>query len=180
MSFFKENKPFFKFLIIFFSVYSGLFLLYQLYHSQYNTQNNEVDYFTKVVANQSSIVISLLGYKSDVLLHQSEPSYRLSVNNKYVVRVVEGCNAISLMILFVAFVIAFRGTVKKTIYFLIVGVLIIHILNIIRITLITIGLFHRPELEHILHGVLFPLIIYGTVFLLWIIWVKKYSDYANQ
>jgi hypothetical protein len=30
-----------------------------------------------------------------------------------------------------------------------------------------------------LHGVLFPLFIYGVVFILWVIWVSKFSLYAK-
>jgi exosortase family protein XrtF len=53
-------------------------------------------------------------------------------------------------------------------------------LNVIRIALIAIALYHYPEQEHLLHGVVFPLFIYGVVFLLWVIWVNKFSVYATQ
>jgi exosortase family protein XrtF len=82
--------------------------------------------------------------------------------------------------LFISFVIAFSGKIKNTIYFIIVGSLIIHILNIIRIALLMVAFYHFPKANFILHDILFPLVIYGTVFILWIIWVNKFSFYAKN
>jgi len=69
---------------------------------------------------------------------------------------------------------------KQTILFIVIGSLIIHILNIVRIALLCIALYNYPDYEHILHGVVFPLIIYGVVFLLWVIWVNKFSIYVRE
>jgi exosortase family protein XrtF len=77
-------------------------------------------------------------------------------------------------------VIAFTGKFKKTILFIMFGSIIIHILNIGRIVLLCVALYHFPQYEHLLHGVIFPLVIYGVVFLLWVIWVNKYSLYATE
>jgi exosortase family protein XrtF len=97
-----------------------------------------------------------------------------------VARIVEGCNAISVIILFIAFVIAFKGDFKKTVLFVLAGSILIHLLNVVRIALIAIALYHYPQHEHLLHGVIFPLIIYGIVFLLWVIWVNQFSSYATE
>jgi exosortase family protein XrtF len=59
------------------------------------------------------------------------------------------------------------------------GIILIHVLNIARIALLCIALYNLPQFEHLLHGVIFPLVIYGVVFLLWVIWVNKYSLYAT-
>jgi len=83
------------------------------------------------------------------------------------------------MILFVAFVIAFSGKFKNTIVFILLGLIIIHVLNVLRIALLSVALYSFPEYEHFLHGVVFPLVIYGVVFLLWVIWVNNYSSYAR-
>ncbi|MNY08272.1 hypothetical protein D3C86_1411170 [compost metagenome] len=85
----------------------------------------------------------------------------------------------SVMILFVAFVIAFKGKWKHTVLFVLAGILIIHVLNILRIALLAIALYHYPQYEHVLHGVIFPLFIYGVVFGLWVLWVQKYSSHAK-
>jgi hypothetical protein len=46
--------------------------------------------------------------------------------------------------------------------------------------LLVVLMYHFPDYKEFLHGVLFPLLIYGTVFLLWIIWVNKFSFYAKK
>lgn len=160
--------------------YGILFGVYQIYLNQFDTEKLETDSFTVSVSHQASRVIEWLGYESNVKQHESQPCYKLSINNQYVVRVVEGCNAASLMVLFVAFILAFRGTWKRTLGYILFGLVVIHILNVFRIALITIGLYHFPHLQHILHDILFPLIIYGTIFLLWVGWVTKWSNYAKK
>ena len=84
------------------------------------------------------------------------------------------------MILFVAFVVAFSGKLKTTVLFLIFGIIIIHVLNVIRIAMLCVLLQKYPAQEEILHGVVFPLFIYGVVFGLWVIWVNKFSTYAKE
>ncbi|WP_188360552.1 exosortase family protein XrtF [Flavobacterium orientale] len=178
-NYFTQYKPFLTFLAKFFLTYAVLTLLYQYYLSQYDVAKNENDRFTEVVASQTQKTIIFFGHSSEIQPHESEPSYKLFVNQKYVARVVEGCNAVSVMILFVAFVLAFKGKLITTMIFKLSGCLLIHLLNIIRIALLSIALFYYPQHEHILHGVIFPLVIYGVVFLLWIIWVNKFSVYAK-
>lgn len=151
-----------------------------MYLVRYDSLQYEVDGFTQVVAEQTHKVIGWFGYESGLEPHESESSVKLMVEQKYVSRIVEGCNAVSVMVLFAAFVIAFRGRLKHTILFIASGVVIIHILNIFRIAAISIALYFYPEHEHLLHGVLFPLFIYGVVFTLWVIWVTKYSLYAGK
>jgi hypothetical protein len=41
-------------------------------------------------------------------------------------------------------------------------------------------MFHYPQYQEVLHGVIFPLFIYGVVFILWIVWVNKFSSYAKK
>jgi len=177
---FQNNRPFFIFLATFFLAYGILFGVYQMYLGQFDVDKFETDSFTISVSNQTSQIIKWFGYESRVEPHQSQPCYKLLVNEKYMVRVVEGCNAASLMVLFVAFILAFKGTWKRTIGYIIFGLIAIHILNVFRIAFITIGLYHYPHLQHILHDILFPLIIYGTIFLLWVGWVTKWSNYAKK
>ena len=71
---------------------------------------------TQNVANQTAKVIEFLGYKANVEQHQDELSLKMLVNGNYVSRVIEGCNSVSIIILFLAFIIAFSGSVKLPLY----------------------------------------------------------------
>ena len=157
-----------------------LTIIYQTYLNRFDEKNAEVDSFTELVAEQSAAVLSWTDSQSYTMPHLKEPSVKLFYKAKYISRIIEGCNALSVIILFIAFVIAFTGKLKNTIIFIVIGSILIHVLNIARITLLCIALYTFPEFEHLLHGVIFPLVIYGVVFLLWVIWVNKYSLYATD
>ena len=177
--YFIQYKPFLLFLGKFLLTYALLTFLYQMYLNQFDKTTFEVDGFTKFVAVQTHDLLFFFNENVSIAPHQSQSSVKLFYENQYVARIVEGCNALSVIILFVAFVVAFKGKVKTTILFILVGAVFIHILNIGRIALLAVALHHLPEYETLLHGVIFPLFIYGVVFILWVIWVNKFSLYAK-
>ena len=178
--YFNQYRPFLFFLAKFAVSYLVLAFLYQSYLNQFDEKNFEVDGFTKLVADQSQKVLSVFDTHSYTMSNPREASVKLFYHNTWVARIIEGCNALSIIILFVSFVIAFTGKFKPTFLFIVIGSLMIHVFNVLRIALLCIAIFHYPEYQHILHGVIFPLFIYGIVFLLWIVWVNKYSFYAEK
>ncbi|RTY90927.1 exosortase family protein XrtF [Flavobacterium sp. GT3R68] len=174
-----QYRPFLLFLGKFALTYLLLASMYQLYLNQFDVKTNEVDGFTQSVAQQCKQVL-LFFDDSHTELHPTQPSVKLFYREKFVARIIEGCNALSVIILFIAFVVAFTGKWKSTILFILGGSLLLHVLNIIRIALLAIALYYYPEWEPILHGVIFPLFIYSVVFMLWVIWVNKFSLYAKK
>ena len=175
-----QYKPFLLFLAKFIGSYLILTFIYQTYLNRFDEKNAQVDSFTQLVAEQSATVLSWFDSKSYTMPHLTEPTVKLFYKGKYISRIIEGCNALSVIILFVSFLIAFTGKFKKTIVFILLGSLFIHVLNIVRIALLCVALYNYPQFEHLLHGVIFPLVIYGVVFLLWVIWVNNYSIYATE
>jgi exosortase family protein XrtF len=155
-----------------------LTLLYQLYLSQFNV--NDIDAVTRLVARQTKQLMSVFKVNFEIQSYPGEDFLRLIYNGSYVARMIEGCNAISILILFVSFIFSFSGKAKVTVLFIIVGSCIIYFLNVTRIALLCILMYHFPEKEGLLHGVLFPLFIYGVVFLLWLIWVNKHATYGKR
>ena len=111
---------------------------------------------------------------------ETHPYAKLFYNQKYVAKIIEGCNALSVIILYVSFIVAFSGKLKPTLLFVFGGSLLIYILNVLRIASLSALIFYFPEQEPFLHGVVFPLYIYGVVFILWLIWVNKFSRYAAK
>jgi exosortase family protein XrtF len=172
-----QFKPFLIFIGTFFSAYIVLTLLYKFYLNSFAV--NDVDGITTIVSHNVEQVMQL--FNCDIIIQKSvlHPYFEVWYNGKFTIRIIEGCNAISVIILFVSFVIAFSGKFKTTLLFIVTGSVLIYILNVIRIAILTVLLFSFPENEHILHGVLFPLIIYGLVFILWVFWVNKFSKYAK-
>jgi exosortase family protein XrtF len=97
----------------------------------------------------------------------------LNINGSYLASIIEGCNSISIIILFIAFIVAFAQNFKKTFFFILAGSLLIYVVNVFRIVILAIALYHYPNQEKFLHAVVFPGIIYGMVFLLWMLWIKR-------
>ena len=177
---FIKYKSVVTFLLLFLGSYLILSVLYAGYLSFSEGSTYHPDIATHLVAKQSSALMEGFGYEALVQPHQSEPSMELYVNKKYLARVVEGCNAISIIILFTSFIIAFAQGFRKTFLFLFAGIAIIYGVNLLRIAILAIALYHYPNQEHLLHGVVFPAIIYGIVFILWVFWVRMLTPKQIQ
>ena len=177
----KKHKSIIIFLIKFFLTYFILVTIYNSYLQASQQKNNifKTASITTAVANQTIDVLTFFGYKVEAKQHTKEMSVMLSIEGKYTARVIEGCNSISLIILFVAFVIAFSGTIKATLLFTLFGSLFIYVVNVLRIAFLTVMIYKFPDQVGILHDLVFPAIIYGTIFLLWVIWVNKFSNYKR-
>lgn len=172
-----QFKPFLLFVSIFFLTYIVLTLLYKFYLNSY--QANDLDGISMITGANTEQLLQFFNYDVSIQKSIQDPWLKIIINEKYVARITEGCNAVSVMILFVSFVAAFSGKFKKTLLFILFGLISIYILNVVRIALLTVLVFYFPAQNDFLHGVVFPLIIYGYVFLLWIFWINRFSKYAK-
>ena len=177
----QEYKPFLLFLAKFFGTYGLLTAVYELYLNQYSSDLAfQADGFTVLVSEQVQQILQAFGYLAKLIPQTTEAGLLLVVEQNPIARIVEGCNAMSVIILFVAFVIAFSGKWKTTLVFVLLGSLLVHLLNIIRIALLCMALLHYPKYRDFLHDIVFPLFIYGVVFMLWILWVFKFSGHVAK
>ena len=174
--YFIQYRPFLLFLGKFFFVYILLTFIYQFYLSTFC--EDCIDGITENVSVLTEKISKIMNVKLTLINNYTH--YNIVYKGKIAARIIEGCNAISIIILFISFVIAFSGKLKQTLVFILTGSLFIYILNIIRIIILSVLIYYYPAQEHILHGVVFPLIIYGAVFILWVIWVNKFSKYAKK
>ncbi|AUC83466.1 exosortase family protein XrtF [Lacinutrix sp. Bg11-31] len=177
---FIKYKSVLKFILTFLLVYIGLSVIYKLYLNASVGSQYYPDYVTNLVAYQSEALLNTIGYSTEVVKHPHEPSMKLLVRGKYIARIIEGCNAISVIVLFISFVISFSGKFKSTVLFLLSGSVLIYVVNLIRIVILSVGLYHYPWRSEILHTVVFPAIIYGMVFLLWMLWVNRFSNIGKK
>lgn len=169
---FVKYKSVIRFVVLFLGSYLLLSVLYSFYLKASASGGYFPDYFTNLVARQSATILEAFGYGAVLFENIARQGVFLTIEDKYSVNIVEGCNSISVIILFVSFIIAFAEGFKKTFLFLLVGMVLIYIVNLVRISLLVIALYKYPEYQELLHSVLFPAVIYGMVFLLWIAWVR--------
>ena len=156
-------------------VYIVLSVSYKFYLEFSEGSRFYPDYFTHLVGQQSNDLLNTFGYGSQMLPHPDEPSLKLILENVYVARIIEGCNGISVIILFVSFIFAFSGKLKTTLLYVLSGSVLVYVVNVLRIVVLAIGIYQFPEWSEFLHSVVFPGIIYGVVFLLWVFWVNRFS-----
>lgn len=166
----------------FFGSYLILFLLYQTY---LNAQKNvkiihNVDGITKLVANWSGFFLKFIFNDVQLVPHATEASVKVFINGTYLVRVIEGCNSISVLILFTAFIVSFYNRFWRTFSYLLVGNISIFLLNIFRIVFLTFCLDRYSFLGDILHSIVFPGIIYSYVVLLWFVWIQYFSKFKTH
>lgn len=114
MNLYQKNKPVIRFLLIFFGSYLVLTFFYNLYLNYASSVRYYPEFITHIVALQSQDLIEAFGYNTSSVPSHYDPSMRIAINGDYVVRIVEGCNAISVMVLFLAFILAFKKDWKST------------------------------------------------------------------
>ncbi|MDR2205117.1 MAG: exosortase family protein XrtF [Flavobacteriaceae bacterium] len=168
---FKDFKPIFVILLRFMLIYLAFLGLYQFY---LNTQKDDLDVLSKWVLEQVIWLLNVLGHDSKIVYQPEYQTGWIFVDGDYRSRMVEGCNAVSVIILFLAFIFAFyKG--KKTFVFAIVGLFILHIMNVLRIAGLNIVFTDYPQYSKTAHNYFFPAAIYGSVVLLWLIWIKFFA-----
>lgn len=161
-----------RFVLLFLGSYTLLSILYAIYLKLSDGGKYFPDFVTQLVARQSNGVLSGFGYNSALVTEYTFPGISIQLNERIVGGIVEGCNSLSIIILFISFVIAFAENFKKTFLFLLAGAVLIYVVNIFRIVILVVALYNYPDWESFLHKIIFPGIIYGMVFFLWILWVK--------
>lgn len=171
----KEFKPILIFIAKFFGVYIILTILYTLYLEPYVYEQHIADPITTWMSGSAVGLAKLFGFHAEHIQIEGEVWRRFILDHQYVARVNEGCNAVSVMIIFVSFIIAFSRGFARTILYIIAGLLIMIVSNIARIFLLCWVFRYHPSYAQMSHDYLFPAIIYGTVVVLWLIWVQFFA-----
>ena len=63
----------------------------------------------------------------------------------------------------------------KTFVFSIAGLVLLHIMNVLRIAGLNWVLYFYPPEGKMFHDYIFPAIIYGSVVVLWLVWINYFA-----
>ncbi|MDD3771131.1 MAG: exosortase family protein XrtF [Weeksellaceae bacterium] len=170
----KEFKPILLFLLKFVLVGFVLVIVYNLYLNHYHSRNLP-DPYSKFIATCTVSTLETAGFESMQLDDEKKPWVWVGIDGKWASYINEGCNAVSIMIIFISFVVAFSTTWKPTTLYILAGLAVIQIMNVLRIAWLNYIFIYHEEYKKIAHDYLFPAIIYGTIVVLWIIWVKFFA-----
>lgn len=171
----KQNR-FLKFLIISSLSYISLYIVYEFVIKKYTFWDQA---FIRVIINSADTLLNGLGYHTFKKLSDTDFQV-IGVDGSNGVWVGASCNALTLFFLFIVFIAAYPGHQKSKWWYILTGLLSIHILNIFRVVALALIAFYKPEYLDFNHTYTFTFAIYCYIFLLWIIWVNKYSIKENH
>lgn len=163
----KENKKVIFFLLRFLGAFGLLSLSYAVWLEKFG---DEADTFSWIVGRHLQVLFG--SDKLELMAITGFPAIAVNYLGKSEVSLYEGCNGMAIMILFFAFVFAYKGRWKDLLWFIPLGFLIIHIFNLGRLALLIHLVNGNENVFHFMHKYLFSLIIYSIVFLLWVFWVR--------
>ena len=91
----------------------------------------------------------------------------------------KGCLARNLMGLFAGFMLAYPGLIKKKLWYLPLGLVVIQILNILRLSGMALITLCCPEHIDINHHYIFKIAVFGAIFFMWYLWIFKMNTEKN-
>ncbi|MFT6167653.1 MAG: exosortase family protein XrtF [Vicingaceae bacterium] len=168
----KQNKKAILFVVSMLGIYLALQFLYDYVISP----NTEVDSkLIGLIISQSESILQVLGYE----LLAPNPIYTAHMGIKDTVGVVIGnpCDGLSLFILFTSFLVVFSGKWWFKVIYILLGVGLIHFLNVFRVVALAIIVKYYPETLDFHHSYTFTLFIYSIIFLVWMLRIKIYSKW---
>lgn len=131
----------------------------------------------QLVINDSSLwalfFLDLVGFATFQGNHETIRT--IGIDGTHGLWIGDPCNGLTLFALFTFFIIAYPGSWKHKLWFIPAGITVIHFLNIIRIAALCVIVQKSPEWLDFNHTYLFQVFMYGFIFLLWYVWIKKFS-----
>ena len=174
----REFKPTIIFLLKFGLIFGLGSFLYGWYIKSYqNLEPPQPDPITNWVATQTNAVVNALGYDAKLWYPEDQPLvvvYIVGYEDDNVT-FYEGCNGINIMILFLAFVMAFGGNNRARLWFIPSGLVAIHLFNLIRLGSLSIMATVSHSAFHFFHKFAFTGVIYAFVLVLWYFWATRFS-----
>lgn len=158
-----------RFFVLASILYLSWYLLYQWVVKPHTKIDEKL--ISLIIAN-TTIVLKLFGFS--VYSSVENPDLQLiGIDGSHPIWIGSPCNALTLFMFFTLFVMAFPGSIKRKLWFIPLGVIIIHIINVLRVVaLITIN-FYAPQYIEFNHTYTFTILVYSIIFLLWMWWVNS-------
>lgn len=166
----KKNKK----AIVFVASMLGVYLFFQSLYDYVISPNTSVDAaLIELIISQSEGILQFLGYE----LLTPNPMYTDHMGIKDTAGVIIGtpCDGLSLFILFTSFLLVFSGKWWFKIIYILLGIGLIHFLNVLRVVALALVVKYSPESLDFHHSYTFTLFIYSIIFLVWMLRIKLYQ-----
>lgn len=120
------------------------------------------------VATITAKILQFFGY--DILLFSNNV---LRHENGVGVRIVWSCTGLKQAYIFVCLIAFYRVNFKKRLWYILAGLLVIYVVNILRISAITALIAAYPNQFELLHKHIFKYLFYLILFGMWVLWDEK-------
>lgn len=120
------------------------------------------------VSHLATTLLLFLGYSVTVdeynVLHHA---------NGHSVQIIWACTGIKQMYICFCILAFARGDWRKKLWYVPLGILVVYLFNVFRITFIIACVEQHPEWFEFLHLYAFKYMFYGIIFLMWVYWEEK-------
>jgi hypothetical protein len=147
---------------------------------------------TNTVGSQSVWILNQVyqtkGFKATpvVAVTRMEGDYQIAKvskidkDGKHLLNIADDCNGLELFILYIGFILSMPATIKRKVIYLIGGVFIIHIVNLLRCVGLSALLMHWDRYFDLAHHYIFKIMVYSTIFVLWVRFSNNLSVFKTS
>ena len=168
MNFVFYKNPVIRFLINVFVLYIVWYCIYNLWlHPQQTIDLWVIDFTIHI----SKWILESLGY-----IIFTGADRLIGIDGTGGLWIGDNCNGIALFALFAGFIIAYRGKIAHKIIYIFLGIVGIEFLNILRVVALAILDTYSRTWTEFNHTYTFTFFIYAFIFMLWMLWVNKFSN----
>lgn len=171
------EQPVTRFLVIGSSLYLLWIILYYLVIKEFTNWDFYLDYSIVFVSEK---IFELFGIGAYTVIESDHVILMLERTVNSGVWVGDECNGFKLFSIFSIFVIAFPGDWRKKLWFIPLGLVLIHFANILRVNALLLIYESNPAALDFNHNYTFTVLVYSIIFVLWWWWAKKYGRVAKS
>ena len=147
---------------------------------------------TNTVGSQSVWILNKVyqtkGFKATpvVAVTRMEGDYQIAKvskidkDGKHLLNIADDCNGLELFILYIGFILSMPAAIKRKVVYLIGGVCIIHIVNLLRCVGLSALLMHWDRYFDLAHHYIFKIMVYSTIFVLWVRYSNNLSVFKTS
>lgn len=130
-------------------------------------------FMAKHVAHVTESILHFFGFNATL-----QPDNVLRYKNGNAVQIIWACTGLKQAYIFLCIIAFNRGSWKKKLWFIPLGLIVIYSFNIFRIVCISAAIGNHPDWFEFLHLYFFKYLFYLIIFFMWVIWEEKLANFT--
>jgi len=122
------------------------------------------------VAHVCKSILNFCGWR--VTLESNNSIQHLNGNS---VQIIWACTGFKQAYIYFCIIAFYRGPLQKKLWYIPLGLAVVYLFNIFRISVIAAFIENHPTWFVFLHEYFFKYIFYGIIFLMWVLWEEKFA-----